>query len=115
MQLGGSGQPGQKLSVLGRIADRWLDVGETERAEKLLREGRELAKTIPPPAYEVVAFSESLARVDLTEALALVDAARDKAKRGDRVNRVFVFDRSYGEIAYRLARTTRPRPSACWL
>ena len=28
---------------------------------------------------------------------------RTLAKRGDRVNRVFVFDRAYGEIAYRVA------------
>ncbi|MEJ7637724.1 MAG: hypothetical protein WKF75_06970 [Singulisphaera sp.] len=41
--------------------------------------------------------------MDLPAALTLIDAARDMARRGDRVNRVFIFDRSYGEIAYRLA------------
>jgi hypothetical protein len=39
LQACGSSQPGLKLRVLGRIADRWLDLGETERAQKLLREG----------------------------------------------------------------------------
>ena len=61
------------------------------------------AKQVPPPGYEIVAFAEPLARVDLPAALALIDVAQDSAKRGDRVNRVFIFDRSYGEIAYRLA------------
>jgi Carboxypeptidase regulatory-like domain len=103
LQASGIKQLAEKLRLLGRIADRWLDLGETERAMALLREGRALAKQVPPPGYEIVAFAEPLARVDLPAALALIDVARDSAKRGDRVNRVFIFDRSYGEIAYRLA------------
>ncbi len=96
-------EPGQKLRLLGRVADRWLDLGETDRAGALLREGRALAKEVPPPGYEITKFAEPLARVDLPDALALIDAAREMARRGDRVSRVFVFDRAYGEIAYRLA------------
>jgi hypothetical protein len=96
-------QPGQKLRLLGRVADSWLDLGEPDRARPLLDEGRDLTKQIPPPGYEITLFAEALARADLPAALALNDGAKVSAQRGDRVNRVFVFDRSYGEIAYRLA------------
>jgi hypothetical protein len=50
-------------------------------------------------------FAEALARIDLAAALTLIDATCNSAKRDDRVNRVFVFDRSYGEIAYSLVRS----------
>jgi hypothetical protein len=104
LQAKGIKQPEQKLRMLGRLVDRWLDLGERDRALALLNEGKALAKEVPPPGYELTTFAEALARVDLPAALALNDAARDSARRGDRVSRVFVFDRSYGEIAYRLAR-----------
>ncbi len=48
-------------------------------------------------------LAQSLARVDFDGALALVEKMKGLAKRGDRVDRVFVFDRAYGEIAYRAA------------
>ncbi|MFI5457340.1 MAG: hypothetical protein ACHRXM_17995 [Isosphaerales bacterium] len=41
--------------------------------------------------------------MDLAAALTLVETVKDSARRGDRVSRVFVFDRCYGEIAYRIA------------
>ncbi len=92
-----------RIGLIARIAERWLDLGEEERATALLDQGRSLAKEVPAPAYELTTFAEALARIDLKSALALVESTKSLAKRGDRVNRVFVFDRAYGEIAYRVA------------
>jgi hypothetical protein len=103
LQANGSQQPAQKLLVLGRLADHWLDLDERDRALALLDQGRALAKDVPPPGYAVAMFAPALARVDLPGALALVDSTQQSARRADRVDRVFVFDRAYGEMAYRLA------------
>ncbi len=46
-------EPGQKLNMLGWIAERWLDLGEKDRALTLIGEGRALAKEVPPPGYEI--------------------------------------------------------------
>jgi hypothetical protein len=96
-------EPAGKVRLLGRVADRYLELGETASAEPLLREGRALANEVTPPGYERVTFAEALARVDLPAALALIEVAKGDAMRGDSKSRVFVYDRSYGEIAYRLA------------
>ena len=96
-------QPGMRIRLIARIAEHLLDMGDAQRAKALLEQGRSLAREVPAPAYEVAAFAPSLARIDLKGALALVENAKSLAKRGDRVNRVFVFDRAYGEIAYRVA------------
>ena len=69
----------------------------------MLVEGRSLAKEVPPPGYEITTFAQVLARVDLPGALEMIEKSKDSARRGDRVNRVFVFDRCYGEVAYRVA------------
>ncbi|MGO9467664.1 MAG: carboxypeptidase regulatory-like domain-containing protein [Isosphaeraceae bacterium] len=103
LQARAAKQPGVKLQLLSRVAERWLDLGEKDRALALIGEGRELAKEVPPPGYESAVFAQALARVDFPAALALNASARSTSRRADRVNRVFVFDRSYGEIAYRLA------------
>ena len=116
LQARGIKPPGERMRLLGRIAEQWLDLGEKDRAVALFGEGRALAKEVPPPAYEVPMFAQNLASTDLAAALTLVENAKDVARRGDRVNRVFVFDRAYGEIAYRVAasdpagaeRSTRP-------
>jgi Carboxypeptidase regulatory-like domain len=96
-------QPGERIRLLGRVAERSLELGEKDRAAVLFAEARALAKEVAPPAYEVPMFAQSLASLDLTGALALVESSKDLARRGDRVNRVFIFDRAYGEIAYRVA------------
>ena len=101
-------QPGQRISLIVGVAERWLDLGEKERAKGLFDEGRALPKDVAPPGYEITAFAQGLARTDLPAALALIDQAKALAQRGDRVNRVFVFDRAYGEIAYRLAASDPP-------
>ncbi len=103
LQASGIKQPGQRVNLLGRLADRWLDLGEKDRAASTLAEGRALAKEVPAPAYEVVMFAPALARTDLAAALSLIENGKALANRGDRVSRVFIFDRAYGEMAYRIA------------
>ena len=103
LQMNSVKQPGERIRIIARVAERWLDLGEKERATALFDLGRPLAKEVPAPAYELTMFAQSLARVDLVGALALVENTKALAKRGDRVSRVFVFDRAYGEIAYRVA------------
>jgi hypothetical protein len=103
LQARGIKPPGERMRLLGRVAERWLELGEKDRAVALFREARSLAKEVPPPAYDVAMFAQNLASVDLAAALTLVENAKDVARRGDRVSRVFVFDRAYGEIAYRVA------------
>ncbi len=103
LQARGIKNPGERIHLLGRLADRWLDLGEKDRAASTLAEGRALAKEVPAPAYEVLMFAPALARTDLGAALGLIENGKAVASRGDRVSRVFVFDRAYGEMAYRIA------------
>jgi hypothetical protein len=97
-------EPAQKVLLLGLIAERWLDRGEKERGLALIAEARKETRDVPPPGYQIAVFAEALARVDYPAALEMNASARATSRRADRVDRVFVFDRSYGEIAYRLAR-----------
>ncbi len=96
-------EPGQKLNMLGRVADRWLDLGEKDRALALIGEGARWPRRFPRPDMKSPSSPRRCARVNFPAALALNASARSTSKRADRVDRVFVFDRSYGEIAYRLA------------
>jgi hypothetical protein len=95
--------PGGKLRALGRVADRWLDLGVSDRAAAPLREGQAIAREVPATDFDRVTLAEALARVDLPAALALIDRVRADIGRTDRLDRQYVFDRAYGEIAYRLA------------
>jgi hypothetical protein len=103
LQVNSVKQPGERIRIIARVAERWLDLGELDRATALFDMGRPLAKDVPAPGYELTTFAQALARIDLAGALALVETTKGLAKRGDRVSRVFVFDRAYGEIADRVA------------
>lgn len=72
---------GQKVHLIGQIAERWLDLGDRERGTALLREGQVIAEELPAPTEttrhlgEVHArarFAGSLARIDGPAALKLV-------------------------------------------
>ena len=81
---------------LGQVAERWLDLGETDKATKLLREGEKLARELPNAAfagYTRGAFAEELAQIDLDAALALTRDLSDP----------YEFDRHHGNIAHELA------------
>lgn len=73
---------GQRVELMGRIAERWLDLGERERGTSLLREGQKLAEGLPAPseaasrAHDLSAhmrayFAGSLARIDGPAAIEL--------------------------------------------
>lgn len=66
---------GERVNLMGQIAERWLDLGERERGTALLREGQALAEGLPAPseaaeiAHDSAAhmrayFAGSLARID---------------------------------------------------
>ncbi|AGA31486.1 carboxypeptidase regulatory-like domain-containing protein [Singulisphaera acidiphila] len=65
----------QKVSLLGQVADRWLERGEIERARPILLEGQKVVAALPKETW----FSESeefacvLAAIDLPAATALFE------------------------------------------
>ena len=108
-------QPGERMRLIGRVAEALARPGRKGAGRRRsLARARSLAKEVPPPAYEVPMFAQSLARIDLAGALALVENGKELAKRGDRVNRVFVFDRATARSPTALPRATQPAPNACW-
>ena len=94
-------EPDKRLAVIGMVVDRWLDLGETEKATKLAREGQEIARQLPSAAwagYARGAFAEELAQIDLAAALALTKDLSDPRE----------FDRHHGNIAHELAGKNPP-------
>jgi hypothetical protein len=92
----GTKEGDNRLLCLGQVADRLLDLGETEKATKVLREGEKVARELPAAAlagYVRGAFAEELAQVDLGAALALTQVLSDPSE----------FDRHHGNIAHELA------------
>lgn len=68
--------PGPQATELAKIADRWLDLGDLDRASKLVREAQALAEKpreqpYPDPTDDLAL---ALARVDLPAALKLVES-----------------------------------------
>jgi hypothetical protein len=79
--------PGHRLEAFGKIALRWLDLGEPERARRLLREGQKIAESLPAPAsanrrsdlvHYRSRFAAKLARIDPQAALKLVRGWSDE-------------------------------------
>jgi len=64
-----------RVQLLGRIADRWLDLGSVDRARPILLEGQALLADRPKDRYsfESEVFAESLAAIDLPAALAIFE------------------------------------------
>ena len=92
----GEKEADKRLACLGLIADHWLDLGERDKAAKLLREGERTARELPNAAwagYARGAFAEELAQIDLAAALALI---KDLSDPGE-------FDRHHANIAHELA------------
>jgi hypothetical protein len=86
---------GIRLLLMGQVAERFLDLGQTERGRALLREGEAVAKQLPDGAfagYARGAFAEELVQIDVEAALALTKDLRDP----------FEFDRHHGNIAHEL-------------
>jgi hypothetical protein len=69
-----------KLYYLGHIGRRLHELGEKERATKLLRQGEAIARELPTAGfagYTRGAFAEELALIDLPSALALMKDLKD--------------------------------------
>jgi Carboxypeptidase regulatory-like domain len=87
---------GIRLVLMGRVAERFLDLGEMERGRAILREGEAIAKQLPKAGfvgYARGAFAEELVQIDLEAALALTNDLADSRE----------FDRHHGNIAHELA------------
>lgn len=99
--------PALRLIFLGQIAGRLLELGETDRATKILRDGQTVAKEISTSAlagFGRGAFAEELTRIDVPAALALIKGLTD----------VHEFDRHHGNIAQRLASTQPAEAERVW-
>lgn len=77
--------PGYRARELGRIAVRWLDLGERERGVELLRVGQALAESLPAPTEanlgqtgQAGLFAGLLARIDGPAALKLIEGFSER-------------------------------------
>ena len=82
--------------MYGQIADKLIDLGEKERARKLLAEAEELGR--PTVKGNVGGFNlgivaEALARLDLPAALKMLDDLAQQVRKNDKRDRTYVFVR----------------------
>jgi hypothetical protein len=68
-------EPGPRIRLLGRIADRWLERGSLDKARPMLLKGRDVLAGAPPSQrlQEAEAFAEALAVIDLPTATAIFE------------------------------------------
>ncbi|HKI18949.1 MAG TPA: carboxypeptidase-like regulatory domain-containing protein, partial [Isosphaeraceae bacterium] len=94
--------PAEKLLLLGRAADRLIEVGESDRAIPILREGWKLAQTIKRDQcpQSIAVFAPALASTDLASAVALVEG---KDGSTPLMNNTAYAQSILGEIAWRIA------------
>jgi hypothetical protein len=98
--------PEERLGFYGRIADKLIDLGEKERARKLVGEAEELAgPTVKgnKGGFSLGTVAEALARFDLPAALKMLDDLAQQVRKSDKSDRTYVFVRFYGTIARKLA------------
>jgi hypothetical protein len=94
LQVRGAALSSNKLFQMGEVAERWLELGEHEKARVLFAEGRKLVETLPPQKRtDAGAFQAHLARVEPDAALTLIKDVGTMRWR----------QRVYGNIASRLA------------
>ena len=88
------GLSANKLFQMGEVAERWLELGEKDRALALFAEGRKLAEALPPlKRGDAGSFAYHLARVEPDAAMALARSIVNESQR----------ERVLGNIAIRLA------------
>ncbi|MGP0062326.1 MAG: carboxypeptidase regulatory-like domain-containing protein [Isosphaeraceae bacterium] len=94
LQARGAALSSNKLFQMGEVAERWLELGEREKAVALFAEGRKLVEALPPQKRtDAGMFQAHLARVEPDAALALIKDVGPMRWR----------QRIYGNIAIRLA------------
>jgi hypothetical protein len=83
-----------KLFQMGEVAERWLELGESDKARALFAEGRKLVEALPPQKRtDAGSFQAHLARVEPDAAMSLIKDVGPMRWR----------QRIYGNIAIRLA------------
>ena len=96
-----------RFVVTGRIAERLIEQGDTDRARKILEEAQELARSVPPGDKDARLSSASLAvplaQIELPAALKIVEDLEQDARKNEPGDRSRIYDRFYGRIAYVLA------------
>ena len=94
LQARAAGLSSDKLFQMGEVAERWLELGETEKARGLFAEGRKLVESLPPQKRtDAGSFLAHLSRVEPAVPLALIENVGPTRWR----------ERTYGNIAIRLA------------
>ena len=96
LEAGNMSSPSGRVNILSEVGRRLFDLGETERAEKLLREAQSIAEKTPDDPNVALAgwqLATNLAPIDLASALKLI---KDTGK-------AHVRDRPYLFMAVRLA------------
>src|SRR5262249_47185827 len=93
---------GEKLRLLGRSADRLIELGENDRIVPILREGWKLAQTIKRDqnALAIAEFAPALASSDLSAAVALI---LGKDGSSPLMNNLMYAHQLLGEAACRVA------------
>ena len=93
---------GAKLGLLGKIADRWLDLGSLERARPILVEGQAVLAGLTDKSwfFETEQFAEVLAVIDLPAAIALFER---RGQTNVTATDAATLNRHKGQAAIRLA------------
>src|SRR5262249_9681361 len=75
-------QPQGRIPYWGRLAEAWLDLGESDKARDLFREGILLVEALPPARWGVaVEFFGRLARLEPEKALSLIQRVNNPVLR----------------------------------
>ncbi len=106
-----------RLQIEAQLAERWLDLGETERARAVIDEALGIGQNTPKGnknGYNLGLVAEALARLDLPAALKLLDdLAHNAQERQERPQYSLRNAPSApSPTGWRLNR--RPTPNACW-
>ena len=90
------------LWALGQIADRWLEIGDIDRAKAVIREGQGILAALPRDkhSFTVEGFAEVLAVIDPAAARAILER---KGQTNVQPPDAGSIDRHLGEAAVRLA------------
>ena len=101
--------PARRVALTARVADRHFGAGEPEKARPLVDEARAVFKNLAPGAsLDIRAdLANALARVDLTEALALLEPGKNEANLASIARRVAANDPAGAERIF--ARLTQRR------
>lgn len=96
LDMQGATEPWQRVILRGQIAKRLLELGQRDRAVKLLRDGQTAAKAlalVDMEGYARATLADELAAIDLPAALALLKDLRDDEE----------YCRHHGNIAHKIA------------